>query len=255
MPAEPLGPREPYFLYRPLGLWIETALIVYQNTTIAQILTASSVLLRRSRSTSDLICPRGYSPLSLLHAVVPRTVCQLDLYRLFESGSGPMFNCVLGSLGLLALILLRRARDAGVSVDPRLPNWLGFVPQTQVGEIARVRLQRMRGQAIHAPIMWWVEPAPYIRLVFCVAYTLATLWQTRLYPRRAAAVPQTQECEGHVLVEFHGGNTLCGGWGFIAFVLGIRLLEAAIACRLDTLGLRLLAVEKRADVDLWGEEV
>lgn len=254
MPAPAPVTREPFLLYRPFGVWVEVAFITYQFTSLSLVFVAASSLFAPPRAADGIRCTRGYSPLGLLHAVVPQTVCQSNLYGLLEKGSGPLRNCILGAQGVLAFVLLRRARNAGVSIEPQLPRFLGFVPDTQVGRLTEVSPQRVHGHAYHAPMMWWLEPAAWARLLCCAAYVFAALWQIWKYPRRAAGIPQAAECEGSILVGFYKGNTLCCGWGFVAFFLAIMMGQAAVVWWLDSIGLSLLQTEKHADLVLFGPE-
>lgn len=151
--------REPFPLYRPYGVWVEVALTTYQCTSLSLVFVAATSLFAPARPTADpsgdyLRCPRGYSPLKLLHAATPRTVCQSDLYALLKGGNSPLWHCILGALGALAFVLVRRARNAGVSNAPQLPRWLRFLPDTQIGRLTHVWHQDIQGQAYHAPIMF-----------------------------------------------------------------------------------------------------
>lgn len=258
MPAPP--PREPYLFYRPLGAQLELLLLMYQHLSLLQaLLSGTRLFVPRAapESSSGLACPAGFSARALAHAGAPAAVCASDLHALLGAAL-PLEHCLQGALGLLALVFVRRARDAGLCVRARLPRVLARpIPGTEAGaeagEFAPHVPQRVAGRAgraVHCDLEWWTAPAAWARLALEGAYVAHAARPVVEYPARAADVPAADACDG-LLAEFYRADSVCFGPGYVPFVLALRVALAATAGALDWWALGMIPAERAADRAQW----
>lgn len=192
--AEP----EPHLLWFPLGVWAEKQLIGIVTYCVYSSLSLSPKLFRQSRRAEvrDLLryleqqgggarpkipdCPKGYS----VWVDEIALGCMADVALVTDAARPMMWTLLAAGFSGLVLVLLRKARDAGVTLSlPWARRDAGLNARGEaIDRHGRTLMPHPAGppaqRPLHQHIAWWLEGALVVLtglsllVFFDIAWTL-----------------------------------------------------------------------------------
>lgn len=195
---------EPQVLWFPLGVWIERFFVGLVTYCLYSSLYFASKLFRPFRLAGvkklagnrlpELLCPKGYSD----WADPPHFGCMADVAQVINAAK-PVTWILLGAgFCCLALVLVRKARDAGVTLS--LP-WVA--PET-AGESSSNRHPETPGRPspsrsprrpAHAVIPWWIEAALMVMTATSLFVFFLIVWKLIAHPPRLPEHADNPVCD------------------------------------------------------------